>query len=80
MTDITQMSSRFVQEENTLSFESINMNYQFSNAKWMNTMGLKTLNLSAFANDIFRISTVKRERGIEYPFARSVSFSLRASF
>lgn len=77
---VTQMSSRFLQEENTLSLESINMSYTFANAKWLKGFGLNSLNLAAYANDIFRFSTVKRERGIEYPFARSMSFSLRASF
>lgn len=76
----TEMSSRFLQKENSLSLESINVNYNFLNAKWMKNMGITNLNLSAYTNDIFRFSTVKRERGIEYPFARSVSFSLRASF
>ena len=34
----------------------------------------------AYMNDIFRISTVKNERGLSYPFARSVSFSLGVTF
>lgn len=80
LTDATQMSTRFLQEENTLSLESINVGYMFNNQKWLKTVGFESLSLSGYANDIFRFSTVKRERGIEYPFARSVSFSLRASF
>ncbi|WP_051691952.1 SusC/RagA family TonB-linked outer membrane protein [Pedobacter borealis] len=76
----TQMSTRFLQEENSLSLESINMSYTFVNAKWMKSLGLQNLNLSGYTNDIFRFSTVKRERGINYPFARSVSFTIRASF
>ncbi|MCO4294565.1 SusC/RagA family TonB-linked outer membrane protein [Solitalea sp. MAHUQ-68] len=80
LTDATQMSSRFVQRENVFSFESISVGYNFENAKWMKNMGMNGLNFSAYTNDIFRISTVKNERGIDYPFARSVSFSLRASF
>ena len=31
-------------------------------------------------NDIFRWSTVKAERGIDYPFARTISFSIGATF
>jgi len=80
LTDATQMSTRFLQEENTLSLESINMSYTFRNKKWLKKAGLENLNLSGYTNDIFRFSTVKRERGTEYPFARSVSFSLNASF
>ncbi|WP_316836605.1 SusC/RagA family TonB-linked outer membrane protein [Pedobacter nutrimenti] len=80
LTDVTGMSTRFLQEENTLSLESVSLSYMFSNQKWMKTMGLENLSLSGYTNDIFRFSTVKRERGIEYPYARSVAFTLRASF
>jgi len=38
------------------------------------------LTLQANMNDIFRVSTVKAERGIDYPFARTVSFSVSAVF
>ena len=36
--------------------------------------------VQANMNDIFRWSTVKAERGIDYPFARTVSFSIGATF
>lgn len=80
LADETEMSSRFVQQENVFSCESVSVGYNLENAKWIKSMGMNNLNFTAYTNDIFRISTVKRERGIEYPFARSVSFSLRASF
>ncbi|WP_316841274.1 SusC/RagA family TonB-linked outer membrane protein [Pedobacter gandavensis] len=76
----TEVTSRFIQEENVLSCESISLGYTFNRGEWMKTLGLRTLNLSGYTNDVFRFSTVQRERGIDYPFARSVSFSLRASF
>ncbi|MCO4292446.1 SusC/RagA family TonB-linked outer membrane protein [Solitalea sp. MAHUQ-68] len=76
----TPMSSRFVQRENTLTGESINFGYSFPNSKWLKPMGISNLRLNATANDIFRLSTIKAERGTEYPFARTVSFSLNASF
>ncbi|WP_316822257.1 SusC/RagA family TonB-linked outer membrane protein [Pedobacter gandavensis] len=80
LTDKTQMSSRFVQKENLLSAESVSFGYDFQHNKWLKTIGLSSLRLNAYMNDIFRISSVQAERGIEYPFARSVSFSLNASF
>ena len=42
--------------------------------------GMQALNVQANMNDIFRWSTVKAERGINYPFARTVSFSIGATF
>ncbi|MCR8669013.1 SusC/RagA family TonB-linked outer membrane protein [Aestuariibaculum sp. M13] len=74
------MSSRFVQEENVLIGESINLGYQFRNKAWMRSIGLERLQLNAYMNDIFRVSSIQSERGINYPFARSISFSLNANF
>ncbi|MHA4807339.1 SusC/RagA family TonB-linked outer membrane protein [Flavitalea flava] len=73
-------TSRFVQKDNSLIGESINLGYQFINKPWMDAMGLKALSFSAYLNEIFHWSTIKAERGIDYPFANIVSFSVRASF
>ncbi|GAA4298685.1 TonB-dependent receptor [Aestuariibaculum suncheonense] len=78
--DAVKMSSRFIQEENVIIGESINFGYQFEDKPWMGNIGLKRLRLNAYMNDIFRISSIKSERGIDYPFARTVSFSLNANF
>lgn len=74
------MSSRFVQKENVLVGESMSVGYEFKEAKWVKHLGMRTLSVKAYMNDIFRISNVKMERGIEYPFARTVSFSVSANF
>ncbi len=76
----TPISSRFVQRENTLSFESISLGYDFRNSRWISNVGLSNLKLTGFMNDIARVSTIRRERGTSYPFARSFSFSLTANF
>lgn len=75
----TDKSSRFVMDENTLTCESVNLGYEFP-ASLVKRMGLQALNLQANMNDLFRWSTVKAERGIDYPFARTVSFSIGATF
>jgi hypothetical protein len=31
-------------------------------------------------NDVFHLSSVKAERGLNYPYARSFSFALTATF
>jgi len=76
----TQLSSRFIQEENVIIGESINFGYEFKDQPWVSQVGLSRLRLNAYMNEIFRISSVKTERGIDYPFARAISFSLNASF
>ena len=75
----TDKSSRFVMDENTLSGESFNIGYEFTQP-FIQRAGLSSLTVQANMNDIFRISTVKSERGIDYPFARTVSFSVSATF
>lgn len=80
LTDKTEMTSRFVQKEDMISGESISFGYNFHENKWLKQMGLSSLRLNGYMNDIFRVSSIQRERGIDYPFAKSVSFSLNASF
>lgn len=79
LTETTPMSSRFVEKDNSIALESFRVGYEFDSAK-LKTIGLHALRLNAYMNDIFRISSIKTERGISYPFARSVSFSLSAAF
>ena len=76
----TPISSRFVQEDNTLIGESVNLGYMFQGKNWMKAIHLNTLRINAYMNDIFRISTVRRERGIDYPFAKTIALSINASF
>lgn len=71
----TPMSSRFVQKDNSLSLESLRVGYEFPQ-ETVHRWGLGSLRLNAYMNDIFRLSTIKMERGTSYPFARSVSFAL----
>lgn len=78
-TEETPMSSRFVMDENTIIGESFQMGYEFS-GQWMKSAGLSALTIQAFTNNIFRCSSVKDERGIEYPFARSASISVSLTF
>lgn len=79
LTESTPMSSRFVEKDNSIALESFRVGYEFDSAS-VRKIGLRSLRLNAYMNDIFRISSIKTERGTSYPFARSVSFSLSAAF
>ena len=74
------MTDRYIQHEKTLSGESISASYDFRQQKWLKAIHVKSITLRANMNDIFRCSTLRAERGISYPFARTVSFSLGATF
>lgn len=75
----TRPTSRFVQNYNVLSWNSISVSYDIPN-KIINKAGLSMLRAELGANDIIHLSNVKRERGTSYPFARTVNLSLKASF
>lgn len=77
---LTFVTSRFMQKENTFTGESISIGYEFSQAKWISKLGLKNLRVNAYMNEFVRWSTIRAERGTEYPFTRSGSLSVNASF
>lgn len=79
-TEQTPISSRFVADNNMLVGESFSLGYESSTASWLKSIRASSITLRAYMNDIFHISTIKNERGLDYPFARSVSFSAGIRF
>ena len=77
---VTKPSSRFVQDLNELRMSSLNVGYDFRHCAFMENSVIKQLKASFYMDDVFRVSTVKTERGLTYPFARTFSFSLQATF
>jgi hypothetical protein len=73
------MSSRFIEKDNHLIGESFSLSWR-SSAAWVKRMRLQTVGANFYLNDIFRIESIKSERGLDYPFSRSASFSLNVSF
>lgn len=73
----TRSTSRFVQDENTLNLNSASLSYNFYRHAFVKRLGLNSLQVTAITNDLFRISSIQTERGIENPYARTYSFSLR---
>ncbi len=47
---------------------------------WITPLGLQRLYVSAGAEDLFRLTSAKYERGTNYPFSRSVNLSLSVTF
>ena len=76
---LTRVSSRFVQKENLIELQSVYLSYDF-NRTFIRKAGFQNLRLALSMNDIYRMSSVEIERGIDYPFARSFTFSLQSSF
>ena len=76
----TRPTSRFVEDNNTLTLSSVNVYYDFRHCKFMKNSFLERLKVSAYMNDVFVISSIKTERGTSYPFARTVSLAVQATF
>lgn len=79
-TDQTEISSRFVEDNDMLIGESFSLGYENSTAPWIKSIRASSITFRAYMNDIFHLSTIKNERGLDYPFARSVSFSAGVRF
>lgn len=75
----TEVNSRFIQRDNLLNLETLALSYDV-NEKYTKKLSMKNVTFTLTANDVLRWSSVKQERGIDYPFARSITFGLRAGF
>ena len=76
----TRPTTRFVEDNNTLTLSSVNVYYDFRETNLVQKSFLQQLRLSVNLNDIFVISSVKTERGTSYPFARNATFTIQATF
>ena len=76
----TYKTSRFVQDENTIYARSFNFQYDFRYMNWVKKIGFENINIGLDLSDPFIISSIRQERGTNYPFSRQVTFSLNATF
>lgn len=76
---IPDQTSRFIEDEYTLSLRSLSLAYDF-NPSIYRKLHLSRLRVQLLTNDLFRLSTIKQERGFDYPFARSYQLSISATF
>lgn len=76
---ISYPSSRFVQDRRELSLSALSAYYEIP-ASVYEKFKMKRLRLTFYMNDIATFSSVKIERGLTYPFARTMSFQLTGTF
>ena len=75
----TGASSRFVQKNNTLQWSSLTMSYNFR-PEQLKKLHLSDLRLSFTMNDLFYWSTIRQERGLDYPYSRSFNLTTNIIF
>lgn len=72
-------SERFVERKNELYLSSLGFSYDI-NPVWVKKIGLKKLMVGVTFSDVCRLSTVKFERGTEYPYMRGFNFTISPTF
>lgn len=75
----TYPTSRFVSKRNTLSLSSVGVGYNLDAAKAAK-IAMKGLYIGVICNDLFFLSSVDTPRGLLYPYARSFTLTLKATF
>ena len=78
----TPASTRFIMDDNEVRLATMNVGYRFTGEdfKYLRRANIDVLALNFTTNDLARISTIKMERGLDYPFARSYTLSLSIMF
>lgn len=78
----TPASTRFIMDDNEIKLATVNVGYRMKSDKFdfLRRMNVDVLSLSFTTNDIARISPIRMERGLDYPFARSYTFSMSVIF
>ncbi|MDR1951392.1 MAG: SusC/RagA family TonB-linked outer membrane protein [Bacteroidales bacterium] len=79
-TDVpTRGSTRFVMNSRVFQMQTASIEYRFEQ-QWLRNAGIQNARLSMNMSDIFYLSSVKRERGLDYPFARRIGVALTLTF
>ena len=78
----TPASTRFIMDDNEIRLATLNLGYRFTGEdfKYLRRANIDVLALNFTTNDLARISSIKMERGLDYPFARSYTLSLSIMF
>lgn len=75
----TGASSRFIQKDNTLRMNSVTLNCTLGE-KICKKIHAQNVRLSMTCNNLLYLSSVRRERGLNYPFSRTIRFSTYINF
>lgn len=76
----TPYTTRYIQKNNYIKATGIQLGWDFYDSRFLDVIGFERLIVNVQMNDIFRISSIKAERGLNSPFARNITFSLTMGF
>ena len=78
-TSAPYQTTRLVQKNNFLRLQTLSLSYELPK-KYLEKVNIERAKLVLSTSDLFRLSTVKIERGTSYPFAQTFSLSLNLTF
>lgn len=78
----TKATSRFIMDEKLFQGGSLSLYYRMDrkNCRLIDQWGLSSAKIAFNMEDFLYLSTVKRERGLAYPYSRQFTFSLNVGF
>ena len=78
--EATRSSSRFVMDDKVFQLQSLSLQYSWRTGFVKKVLHAETVNLSVNMSDLFYLSSIKRERGTDYPFANNIQFAFSVIF
>ncbi len=75
----TYQTTRFVQDDDLFSLGAVSLSYDLQEST-LKRLKIERVRFMLSTTDVFRISTVKAERGTAYPFARTFTGGLNITF
>lgn len=76
---ITRPTTRFVQDNNIFRSTSLDVGYTLKH-ELIRRVGLSNVRFSFNTGELFYLSSMKRERGTDYPYERTYAFKAQISF
>lgn len=77
---VTMPTSRFVQDKAYLRLSALTLSYDFKREWIKKHLGLNMLRLEASSRDFINWNSIRQERGLSYPKAWTIDFSIKAQF
>lgn len=76
----TKATSRYVMKDNVLEMSSISLMYRWDTEPIRKALRCNAVIFGVNMADVFHWSSIKRERGTDYPYARNIQGSVKFSF
>ncbi len=76
----TRATSRYVMDDNVFKITSVGLQYKWSSPVLRKYAHIQTVTFGLNMSDLLHLSSIRMERGINYPFARNIQGSIRLLF